>query len=457
VLDLVVNHTSDEHAWFVESRSSQEGPRRDFYIWRPGRDGGPPDDWPSFFGGPAWKRDDTTGDWYLHLFAEKQPDLNWENPEVRREVHDLMRFWLDRGVDGFRMDVIASIAKPEGLPDLPPAFAGRPQYFYAAQPRYHEFMQATRREVMDGRDVMTVGEAFGVTLEQTPAMIDERCGELDMIFHFDVVRIDSDGWRAKPWTLPQLKAIYGRFDRGLDAHCWPTVFISNHDNPRPVSHFGDDRPAFREASAKLLGMLVLTMKGTPFIYQGDELGMTNYPFASIGDFDDVEVKGTWRAEVLTGRVDSAEYLANLLRTSRDHSRTPIQWDWSPNAGFTTAENPWFAVNPNYPEINAARAVADPNSVYHWYRRLIALRREHPALVYGDYADLDPDHPQVFAYTRRLGAEHLLVMLNWASESIDYTLPSPTAPKRLLIGNADPEAEAGPELSLAPWEARLYVL
>ena len=272
ILDLVVNHSSDEHAWFVESRKSKDNPYRDYYIWRPAKDGQAPNNWTSFFSGSAWKLDPTTGEYYLHLFAEKQPDLNWDNPKVRTEVYDLMKFWLDKGVDGFRMDVIPFISKREGLPDLPPESMAKPQYFYAMGPHYHEYMQEMNREVLSKYDVMTVGEAFGVTLAQTPSLVDERRNELNMIFNFDAVRLNRNGEAWRDWTLPELKAIYTQQNQALDVHSWNTVFLSNHDNPRVVSAFGNDSPLYRVASAKALATMLLTLKGTPFIYQGDELG-----------------------------------------------------------------------------------------------------------------------------------------------------------------------------------------
>jgi oligo-1,6-glucosidase len=323
IIDLVVNHTSDEHAWFVESRKTKESPYRDYYIWRPGKNGKEPNNWISFFSGSAWKKDDATGEYYLHLFSKKQPDLNWENPTVRREVFDLMKFWLDKGADGFRMDVIPFISKDPSFPDYPSQCGGHPEYVYASGPRLHDYLQEMNREVLSKYDVMTVGEAFGVTLEQTPLLVDERRDELNMIFHFDVVRLDrGEAWRWKPWTLVDLKGIYSRFDKSLDPHSWHTVFLSNHDNPRVVSHFGDDSPQYRISSAKALATMLLTLKGTPFIYQGDELGMTNYPFTKIEEFDDIEVKNAWKAEVSTNQVSEDDFIAHMLKTSRATIRAP---------------------------------------------------------------------------------------------------------------------------------------
>ncbi len=453
IIDLVVNHTSDEHAWFAQARKSRDNPYRDYYIWRPGNADisgkeGPPNNWTSIFTGPAWHKDEATGDYYLHLFAAKQPDLNWDNPAVRHEVYDLMRFWLDKGVDGFRMDVIPFISKRPGLPSLSDAERAKPQFVYADGPHVHDYLREMRREALAPYDTMTVGEAFGVTLAQTPLFVDERRGELDMVFQFDAVEIDrgADG-KWKPWRLADFKAIFSRHDAALDAHCWPTAFFSNHDNPRLVSRYGDDGPQWRDRSAKLMATLLLTMKGTPFIYQGDELAMTNYPFTDISQFDDLWVKGAWREEVESGRVSAADFLANQLKVSRDHARTPMQWNDARNGGFTTV-TPWLAVNPNTSQINAEKALADPGSVYHYYAAMIALRRRHPALVYGDYQDLLPEHPRVFAYTRTAGDETLLVMLNFSAESVAIDLPQGTC----LAGNYDDDAPA-----LRGWEARVSQL
>ncbi|HET9375458.1 MAG TPA: alpha-glucosidase [Chthoniobacterales bacterium] len=457
ILDLVANHTSDEHAWFVQSRQSKENPYSDYYIWRPGKGGKEPNDWVSLFGGSAWKKDRSRDEYYLHLFSEKQPDLNWDNPKVRNEIYDLMKFWLDKGIDGFRMDVIPFISKDQSFPDFPEGGADRPEYIYTAGPKLHDYLQEMNREVLSKYDVMTVGEAFGVTLEQTPLFVDERRNELNMIFHFDLVRLDRQGWRWKPWTLPEFKAICARFDQGLDVHSWLTVYLSNHDSPRLVSHFGDDSREYRVPAAKLLATLLLTSKGTPFIYQGDELGMTNYPFAGIDQFDDIEAKNTWKTEVLTNRVSADECLDHLRKTSRDHARTPMQWDDSPNAGFTTAERAWFAVNPNYQEINAKQDLTDDNSIYKYYQAIIELRKKTPAFVYGDYQDLDDHHPFLFIYTRSLGPESYLIVLNFSRNQISYSLPAGLKAGSLLLANSDTKEEKTPVLNLHAWDARAYEL
>ncbi len=362
-----------------------------------------------------------------------------------------MRFWLDRGVAGFRMDVIPFISKDPAFPDLPPERLTSPEFVYADGPHIHDYLQEMNREVLAGREVMTVGEAFGVTDAQAPLFVDARRGELNMIFHFDVVRLDRDGWRRKDWTLPQLKAVYARLDRAVGAWGWNTVFLGNHDNPRAVSHFGDDGPEFRVASAKALATMMLTQRGTPFIYQGEELGMTNYPFESIDAFDDIEARGQWTDFVLSGKVAAEELLGHLRQTSRDHSRTPMQWTAGRNAGFTSAERPWFAVNPNYREINAEAALADDASVYRHYQKLIALRRAEPALVYGAYADLDPEHERLFVYTRTLDGERLLVAINFSRQPERITLSD----RWTLVLGSDPQrqdGEVGDGAVLGPWEA-----
>jgi oligo-1,6-glucosidase len=455
VLDLVVNHTSDEHAWFVESRKSKDNPYRDYYIWRPATDGHVPNNWTSFFSGSAWKLDPATGEYYLHLFAEKQPDLNWDNPKVRNDVYDLMKFWLDKGVDGFRMDVIPFISKRAGLPDLPPEYLSKPQYFYAMGPHLNEYLREMNNEVLSHYDVMTVGEAFGVTLEQTPTLVDERRNELNMIFNFDAVRLNRNGEAWRDWTLPELKAIYTQQNQALDVHSWNTVFLSNHDNPRVVSAFGNDSPQYRVASAKALATMLLTLRGTAFIYQGDELGMTDFPFTSIDQCDDIAVKNAWKARVLTNQVSADMFMANVRKVSRDNARTPMQWDSSPNAGFTTAAKPWLAVNPNYLEINAKQELSDKGSIYHYFRGMADVRRSSLAFVYGDFKDLDPANPRIFAYTRVNGAEKYLVVLNFSTDAVTYKLPNGIKAGQLVISNLGKTDEKGETLQLKGWEARVY--
>jgi oligo-1,6-glucosidase len=447
IIDLVVNHSSDEHAWFVESRKRRDNPYRDYYIWRDGKaadqGGGPPNNYGAFFGGPAWTVDEGSGQYYLHYFAAKQPDLNWENPKVREEVYDLMRFWLDKGVSGFRMDVIPFISKQPGLPDLTPEERRAPQFVYAAGPKLHDYLREMRREVLDRYDTMTVGEAFGVRPDQARDLIDSRRRELDLVINFDIVRMDIDGWRKTSWTLPRLKALYTQLDQAAGPFGWNTQFLSNHDNPRSVSHFGDDDPAWVERSAKVLNTLILTQRGTPFLYQGEELGMTNYPFQTLDDFDDLEVSGRWRD--VKHRVSEEEYLANARAMGRDNSRTPMQWTAGPNGGFTSGR-PWLAVNPNAEAINAEDQTARPDSVLAHTRALIAFRRSSTDLREGDYRNIDPDHEQVFAYRR---GERLLVLLNFGRETVRYALPEDLVVKGAAFGQAPVEGQV---VTLEGWTA-----
>jgi oligo-1,6-glucosidase len=463
IIDLVVNHTSDEHRWFVESRKSKDNPYRDYYFWRDGKPNPadpahplPPNNYPSYFFGPAWKFDPETNQFYLHLFAAKQPDLNWDNPRVREDVFSLMRFWLDKGVDGFRMDVIPLISKQPGLPDLPPEQLKDPSRLWANGPHRDEYLRQMNREVLSKYDVMSVGEAIGIDLPEETQIVNSQRHELNEIFNFDAVRINRNGKKYLSWTLPQFKAIYARHAQVLGKQDWDTVFLSNHDNPRLVSSFGDDSAQFREPSAKLLEALLLTLRGTPYIYQGDELGMTNYPFKSMDEFNDIEAHNGYKDEVQTRHVVSEEaYIENLRQMGRDNSRTPMQWNDSPNAGFTSGAKPWLAVNPNYKTINAAQEVADPDSIYNYTARLIALRARTPAFIYGDYKDLDPDHPHIFAYTRTLGADVYLVVHNFSSEPIDYMLPGGMKAGQSIVDNYPGNESGAATLHLKGWESRIY--
>ncbi len=467
IVDLVVNHTSDEHQWFVQARSSKANPYRNFYIWRDGKPDSsaphgfaPPNNYPSFFSGSAWQFEDKTKQFYLHLFAGKQPDLNWDNPAVRKEVYALMRFWLDKGVDGFRMDVIPLISKQPGLPDLSQEQlrSGEFVHTFANGPHRDEYLQEMNREVLARYDDMTVGEALGVSLKEEPSLVDETRHELNMVFNFDAIRVNrGNGYTERKWTLPELKAIYDGHARDLGKGSWDTVFLSNHDNPRLVSNFGDDSPQFRAASAKMLETMLLTLRGTTFLYQGDELGMTNYPFEKLEQFNDIEVKNAYAAHVQTKEISEAQFLAESRRFGRDNSRTPIQWDNSANGGFTTDKaTPWLAVNPNYKTINAAEELSNPESVYRFTQKMIALRHAHQAFTYGDYRDLSPQDLQVFAYTRTLDKERFLTVLNYTGHDVTYTLPEGAKAGRLAIGNlpATREERSG-TLHLRPWEARVY--
>ncbi|MFC4785969.1 glycoside hydrolase family 13 protein [Nocardioides sp. MAHUQ-72] len=472
VMDLVVNHTSDEHPWFVESRSSTDNPRRDWYVWRParpgsvpGEPGSEPTNWGSFFSGPAWEYDEASGEYYLHLFSRKQPDLNWENPEVRHAIHQMMRWWLDRGVDGFRMDVINMISK-----DLPPRDGAVPAAdrdgvvpegglhgdggpFFLCGPRIHEFLAEMHAEVVAGHDqtLLTVGEMPGVTVEEARLFTDPARHEVDMVFQFEHVGVDQGAtkWDVLPFDLTALKASLGRWQAGLAENGWNSLYWNNHDQPRVVSRFGDDGE-HRVRSAKLLGTVLHLHRGTPYVFQGEELGMANAPFAEIGDFRDIESVNHYEQAVALG-ADPADVLASLRAMGRDNARTPMQWDASPHAGFTSG-TPWIAVNPDHSEVNAEAALADPDSVFHHYRRLIALRKSEPAVAHGDFTMLLPDDPVVYAFTRRLGDVELLTVANFSGRPVCPAVPEweQWAGAELLLGNVT--GSNGPEL--APWEARV---
>jgi oligo-1,6-glucosidase len=468
VMDLVVNHTSDEHPWFVESRSGKGNPRRDWYWWRParpgttpGKPGAEPNNWGSFFSGSAWTYDGQSGEYYLHLFSKKQPDLNWENPEVREHVYDMMRWWLDRGVDGFRMDVINFISKVTDLPDgvvSPGELHGDGTPFVFSGPRIHEFLQEMHEQVFAGRDkvLLTVGEMPGVTVEDAALFTDPARGEVDMVFQFEHMGVDRghDKWDIQPFALPLLKASLGRWQRGLAARGWNSLYWNNHDQPRVVSRFGDDG-RFRVRSAKMLGTVLHMHRGTPYVYQGEELGMTNGDFRDIDDFRDIEAINEYNDSVALGE-DPQQILASLRFMSRDNGRTPMQWDDTIHAGFSTGQ-PWIGVNPNYEEINAETQVLDKDSVFWHYKRLVELRRTEPVVAHGDFTMLLDDHPYVYAFTRRLDDVELLVLGNFSAEQQPVDLPDVDVwrSSEPLITNVPQEQGKAPSLHLAPWEARVY--
>ncbi len=472
VMDLVVNHTSDEHPWFTESRSSRDNPKRDWYWWRdprpgavPGTPGAEPANWESFFSGPAWTWDEKTGQYYLHLFSVKQPDLNWENPEVRQAVYAMMRWWLDRGVDGFRMDVINMISKNVKLPDTTPR-PGSPygpagQYFISG-PRNHEFLQEMYREVFAGRDahVLTVGEMPGVTIEDGIKFTDPARHELDMVFQFQHVSLDigTSKFDPVPLELPKLKASMAAWQKGMAERGWNSLYFSNHDQPRSLSRFGDDSPAHRVASAKTLATVLHLHRGTPFVYQGDELGMANSPFTVITDYRDIEALRFY-AEATERGDDLAALLLAMAKMSRDQARTPVQWDASPGAGFT-AGTPWLAVNPDHVTVNAAAQEDDPGSVFAHYRRLIDLRHSDPVVTDGDFELLLPDHPAVWAFLRRTPDAELLVAANFSADPADVSLPLDhawSAAEVVLSSHPDAPQPPAPALSLRPWESAVWRL
>lgn len=466
VMDLVVNHTSDEHPWFVESRKSIDNPYRDYYIWRPPRDRHEPNNWGSVFGGSAWQLDEATGEYYLHLFSKKQPDLNWENPKVRGEIYAMMHWWLDRGVDGFRMDVINMLSKTPGLPDAPEKSAGRYQDggpFYRNGPRLQEFLHEMKREVLSKYDLLTVGETPQVNTAEAVELTGEENGTLSMVFQFEHMDLDavpgtSPRRSVRAWSLPELKAVITRWQKDLESSGWNSNYLTNHDQPRAVSRFGNDRE-YRAPSAKMLATFTLLLKGTPYIYQGEEIGMTNTAFASIDEFRDIETLNAYREYVLAGGQDTQGFLRILNKKSRDHARTPMQWDGGPQAGFT-AGTPWIKVNPNYPQINVQHELADPDSIFHYYQQLIRLRRQNPAVVYGRYDLILPDHPEIYAFTRTLEDVRLLVLLNFRGGAPLFKLPVEIKFSRadLLIANYPVEGETDlHRLALKPFEARVYRL
>ncbi|MBL0337547.1 MAG: alpha-glucosidase [Chitinophagaceae bacterium] len=455
IIDLVVNHSSDEHQWFQQSKSSKTNPYRDYYIWRPGKDGQAPNNWPSFFGGSAWEKAGPDGEYYLHYFAKKQPDLNWENPKLRQEVYDIMRFWLEKGVDGFRMDVIPMVSKNQQFPEMDSVTRRHPEFVYAFGPRLHEFMQEMNTKVLAGYEAMTVGEVFGGTPEKTMLLTDERRKEINIAFTFDVARIGRDNWYQNKWTLPKWKALF-KTQGDLDAYHWPTVFLGNHDNPRMVSKFGEDSTIYRASSAKLLAMLILTQRGTAFMYQGDEIGMTNYPFTSFSQFDDVEIKGNYQQVIASG-VTAEKYLAELNKSGRDHARTPMQWNDGNQGGFTTGNKPWLAVNPNYKSINVKNELKDPESVFNFYKQMLAIRKGNDDLVYGDYTDLAPEDPAVFAYTRTGKTGTYLIILNVSNQRVNFKIDSKFKNYKLVIAN-NPVTKltvGSTDLDLEPWQALMY--
>ncbi|MHB1489236.1 MAG: glycoside hydrolase family 13 protein [Cellulomonas sp.] len=475
VMDLVVNHTSDEHPWFVESRSSTDNPKRDWYWWRPARDGiapgepgAEPTNWGSFFSGSAWQLDERTGEYYLHLFSRKQPDLNWEHPEVRRAVHEMMRWWLDRGVDGFRMDVINFISKDVGadgsLTDgivVDGALYGDGRPSYVCGPRIHEFLHEMHREVVAGRPdrILTVGEMPEVTVEDAILFTDPERHEVDMVFQFEHVGLDHGAakWDVHPLRLTDLKASFGRWQAGLASVGWNSLYWDNHDQPRIVSRFGDDGE-YRERSATMLATVLHLHRGTPYVYQGEELGMTNAHFERIDQYRDIESLNFYAEALEHGLGLPAALLEALRAVSRDNARTPVQWDASANAGFTTG-TPWIEVNPNYTEINAAAQQEDPGSVFHHYRRLIELRHTEPVVSLGDFTMLLAEDDAVYAFLRRWDGIELLVLGNFTSQVRPVDVPDAHrwAEAELLLGNAgDPTPVPGGRIpALRPWESRIY--
>ncbi len=446
LMDLVVNHTSDEHEWFAESRKSKDNPYRDYYYWKPEV----PNNWISIFGGPAWEYDEQSGEYFLHLFTRKQPDLNWENPKVRQEIYKIMRFWLDKGVDGFRMDVIPMISKQLDFPDADFSdFNKVIETVYCNGPRVHEFLQEMQEQVLQHYDVMTVGEGVGIPPHLANKYVGEDRRELNMIFHFGHMFIDH-GPEGKfdivPFSLPEFKQIFVEWHEAVGTSGWINIYLDNHDFPRMVSRFGNDQQFHRE-SAKLLAMLILSLRGTPCIYQGSELGMTNVAFTDFEDYRDIETLNAVR-EWKEAEKDLEELLPRVHRQGRDNVRTPMQWDDSDHGGFTSGV-PWIKLNPNYRDYHAKRNLEDPGSIFHFYKSMLQIRKEHPTLIYGEMEVLRPEDEQLFAFWRRLEGDLYLVLLNF-SEVVLTDLPGPQQELELIISNYTYNGQG----NLRPWEARL---
>ncbi len=454
VMDLVVNHTSDEHKWFVESRKSTNNEYRDYYIWREGKDGqNPPNNWGSCFGGSAWQYDEATSMYYLHLFSKKQPDLNWDNPTVRKEVFDMMTWWCEKGIDGFRMDVISMISKTKEMPDGEVhGLLGDFSPYCIHGPNVHKYLKEMNEKVLSKYDIMTVGETAGVTVEQAKLYAGDDSHELNMVFQFE--HVESDGkygnWTDEKMPLTTLKKIMSHWQTELYGVAWNSLFWDNHDQPRAVSRFGDDRPQYREASAKMLATCLHMQQGTPYIYQGEELGMTNYPFQSLKDFRDIDSLNGYKFWCADGSLSHEEFWPCMLLKSRDNARTPVQWDDSEQAGFTTG-TPWIAVNPNYKEVNAKAETADPNSVFHYYKKLIELRKQNPIMVYGKYELLLADSEELFVYTRTMDSEKLLVVCNFCDHEAAFTIPGEFVGASCLISNMENTYDKA-DVTLKPYEA-----
>ena len=453
VMDLVVNHTSDEHPWFVESRKSKDNPYRDYYIWREGKDGKEQNNWGSCFSGSAWEYDKTTDVYYLHLFSKKQPDLNWDNPKVRDEVFKMMTWWCDKGIDGFRMDVISLISKKPGLPDgyqAPGALYG--DSGCANGPHVHEYLQEMNQKVLSHYDLMTVGECAGVTIEEAKKYANADGRELSMVFQFE--HVEANGPMGK-WTdervqLKDFKATMSKWQTELEGKAWNSLFLGNHDQARSVSRFGNDDPKYRAASAKMLVTCLHMMQGTPYVYQGEELGMTNCPFEKLEDLRDIESINAYHELTEAGKVTPEDMMRYIRLRGRDNARTPMQWDDSANAGFTTG-TPWIMVNPNYTEINAKAELEDPDSVFRYYQKIIALRKKEQVMVYGAYQLLEPDSESLYVYTRTLGGEKLLVICNFTKEEETYAIPEEFAGSSILISSYGRDA-VEKEIVLKPYEA-----
>ena len=446
VMDLVVNHTSDEHPWFIEARKSKDNPYRDFYVWRDPANGEEPNDLRSIFSGSAWQYDEPTGQYYLHLFSKKQPDLNWENPKVHEEVWELMNFWLEKGVGGFRMDVIDLIGK---IPD---------RKIIGNGPKLHEYLQRMNEETFGRYDVMTVGETWGATPDIAKLYSDPKRNELSMVFQFEHIGLDQqegkDKWDLKPLPVGELKRVLSKWQTSLGNEGWNSLFWNNHDLPRIVSRWGNDAE-YRKQSAKMFAILLHLMKGTPYIYQGEEIGMTNCPIADIGEANDIETINMYHERLARG-YSQEEVIASINAKGRDNARTPMQWDGSEHGGFTTG-TPWMRVNPNYRDINAADNLSDPDSIFHCYRRLIELRKQNPIVVHGDYELIEDVPEQAFMYLRKHEGAVWAVVANVGADGAKVRLPRFGRGEDVIIGNYGRTHVDFADLELLPYEAFALVL
>ena len=455
LMDLVVNHTSDEHNWFIESRKSKDNPYRDYYIWKDPVNGKEPNNWGGAFGGSAWEYDPQTQMYYLHLFSKKQPDLNWENEKVRQEVYDMMKFWCEKGIDGFRMDVISMISKDQRFPDgeMNNGLYGDFGPYCVHGPRIHEFLQEMNREVLSRYDIMTVGETAGVTIEEAQKYAGEDRNELNMVFQFEHVESgcgDYGKWTTQKYDFKEFKNIMIKWQEKLQGKAWNSLFLGNHDQPRSVSRFGNDNPVYRETSAKMLATCIHMMQGTPYVYQGEELGMTNIYFDKLEDYRDIESINYFEEFTESGLMTPEHMMKCLMLRSRDNARTPMQWDDSKQAGFTEGE-PWIKVNPNYKKINAAQQLEDPDSVFHYYQKLIRLRKEKDIIVYGEFEPLYREDEQIFAYTRKQDQEKLLTVCNFSDKNAEVEVPEEFKGAECLITNLGRKEFEG-KIVLNPYEA-----
>ena len=444
LMDLVVNHTSDEHKWFIEAKKSKDNKYRDYYIWRDPVDGHEPNDLASCFSGSAWQYDESTAQYYLHLFSKKQPDLNWENENVRNEVYKMMNFWIDKGIGGFRMDVIDLIGK---VPD---------EMITGNGPKLHDYLQEMNKAALEGHDLLTVGETWGATPEIAKLYSNPKRKELSMVFQFEHIGLDQiegkEKWDVKPLDLLDLKKVLSKWQTELEGEGWNSLFWNNHDLPRIVSRWGNDKE-YRVESAKMLATLLHGMKGTPYIYQGEEFGMTNVRFEDINEYNDIETLNMYKDRISKG-YSHDEIMASIYAKGRDNARTPMQWDSTENAGFTTG-NPWLAVNKNYKFINAEDCLQDKDSIFYHYKKLIDIRKHNDTIIYGDYKLLLPEDKNVFAYSRKLNGDKIVVVCNFYDKEVNLNFKEDFNNVEILLSNYKDSSIFMKDLKLRPYEAIMY--